>query len=69
MGKLIFLVLWFGMFIAGAIGYFSNIYKLIQCDFKTPYKAEVIRVVGLVPVVGVFTGYMSNEQLGEPVEQ
>lgn len=35
-----------------------NIYKLTQCDFEAPYKAEVIRVVGIIPPVGAIFGYM-----------
>ena len=62
-------VVWFGLVIAIGIGYVSNIVKLIDCDFKPSYKCEIIRVVGLVPVVGMITGYMSNEKLGEPAKQ
>jgi hypothetical protein len=40
------------------IGYGKNIYKLTQCDFREPYKAEVLHTVGLLPIVGIFTGYM-----------
>lgn len=42
------------------IGYVTNIVKLCQCDFKTPYKAELVRGVGVVvPVVGMVTGYLT----------
>ena len=49
--------------VAGAVaipvGYVANIVKLCGCDFQAPYKAEVIRGVGVVvPVVGVPAGYM-----------
>ena len=43
--------------IGGLIGWGMNIYKLTQCDFKEPYKAEILRSVGLVPFVGAFMGY------------
>ncbi len=39
-------------------GWASNLYKLTQCDFKAPFKAEVIHAVGVVPIVGAFTGWM-----------
>jgi len=29
-----------------------------ECDFQPSYKAEVIHTVGLIPIVGAFTGYM-----------
>ena len=42
------------------VGYISNIVKLISLDFKAPYKAEVIRLAGvLVPPVGVIVGYLT----------
>ena len=41
-------------------GYISNIVKLCGCDFATPYKAEVIRIAGIVvPPVGVIVGYLN----------
>jgi len=39
-------------------GYVKNIQKFSRCDFKPPYKAEVIHGAGLIPVVGVFTVFM-----------
>ena len=49
-----------------AVGYISNIVKLVNCDFKPPYKCEVVRLAGLVPPVGAIVGWISNEKLGEP---
>lgn len=51
-------LLWLMVSSVLALGYGMNIYKLTQCDFEAPYKAEVLHTVGLIPVVGVFTGYM-----------
>jgi hypothetical protein len=40
-------------------GYVMNIVKLTECDFEAPYKAEVIRSVGIpIPIVGAIAGYM-----------
>ena len=39
-------------------GWVKNIIKLSECDFEPSYKAEVIHTVGLVPIVGAFTGWM-----------
>lgn len=47
--------------IAPAIGWVMNLYKLTKCDFEAPYKCEVIRAVGLIPIVGCFTGWMDIE--------
>lgn len=44
--------------VGGGTGWVMNIYKLTQCDFEAPYKAEVIRVVGIIPPVGAIVGYM-----------
>ena len=44
-------------------GYIANIYKLTDCDFDKPYKAEVIRVVGIVvPPVGCVTGFIDIDE-------
>lgn len=55
-------------------GWVFNLIALIDCDFEAPYKAEIIRGVGVVaaPVGGV-VGYFDiedgeNVEDGEPVE-
>ena len=46
-----------------SIGYGLNIVKLFGCDFEAPYKAEVIRIIGIpVAPVGMIAGYLD---LGE----
>ncbi len=46
--------------IACATGWVKNLIKLSDCDFKEPYKAEIIRTVGVfVPPIGVVTGYIN----------
>lgn len=47
-----------GIFLLASIGYIMNIMKLSDCDFKEPYKCEVFHTVGLLPPVGVITGWM-----------
>ena len=40
-------------------GWIQGIVKLAHCDFKPPYKAEVIYGVGtFLPVVGAVVGWM-----------
>jgi hypothetical protein len=40
-------------------GWFANLYKLTQCDFDTPLKAEVIRGIGIIiPPAGVIMGFI-----------
>jgi len=41
------------------VGWTKNIIKLAHCDFKAPYKAEVIHAVGLLPPVGMVTGWLN----------
>lgn len=44
-------------------GWFRNIYKLTQCDFEAPYKAEVVHSVGtVIPVVGAVAGWLDGWQ-------
>ena len=39
-------------------GWVKNLIKLTECDFESPYKAEVIHTVGLVPPIGMITGWL-----------
>ena len=39
-------------------GWVKNIIKLSECDFEAPYKAEVIHTVGIVPPIGMVTGWL-----------
>jgi hypothetical protein len=39
-------------------GWVMNIVKLADCDFEAPYKAEVIHAVGIIPPVGMITGWL-----------
>lgn len=47
--------------ILALFGYGKNIYKLVQSDFEPPYKREIVHGIGIIPVVGVFIGYMNFE--------
>ena len=40
------------------VGWVKNLIKLADCDFKAPYKAEVIHAVGVIPPVGMITGWL-----------
>lgn len=51
------MVLIFGSIIG--LGWVKNIVKFTKCDFKTPYKAEIIYGVGLLPLVGAVTGWLN----------
>jgi hypothetical protein len=44
--------------LAVGTGWVKNIIKFTQCDFEAPYKAEIIHGVGLLPPVGMITGWM-----------
>lgn len=44
-----FIVIIIGLF------WFSNLYKLIQCDFKRPWKGEIVHGIGLIPFASVIT--------------
>lgn len=44
--------------ILGTVGWGLNIVKLCQCDFEAPYKAEVVRAIGIpIPLVGAVAGW------------
>ena len=42
-------------------GWVKNIVKLAHCDFKSPYKAELVHAVGILPPVGIITGWVNIE--------
>ena len=54
-GLLIFTVL---LLLAMGIGWVMNIIKLVNCDFVAPYKCEVIHAIGIIPPVGIVTGWL-----------
>ena len=39
-------------------GWVKNIIKLSECDFEAPYKAEVVYGIGVIPMVGMVTGWL-----------
>ena len=39
-------------------GWVKNLIKFIDCDFEAPYKAEIIHTIGLIPPVGMVTGWL-----------
>ena len=46
-------------------GYAANIVRLTRCDFERPYKAELIRTVGVfVPPAGMILGYIPIDDCG-----
>jgi hypothetical protein len=50
------------LLIVMAAGWVANVVKFITCDFRAPYKAEVLRGVGIVvPFVGCVEGYFTIE--------
>lgn len=40
-------------------GWFMDIVKLTKCDFDPIGKAEIIYAVGLIPPIGMVTGWMN----------
>ena len=53
-------ILVFGIYISILVGYFLNIYKLTKCDFEPKYRAETIRLCGVIfPPIGVVIGYVN----------
>lgn len=61
-GAIVAIIIIFGVILLGPIGYISNIVKLVRLDFNQPYKAEVIRSLGVVVApLGVITGFIHIE--------
>ena len=47
-----------GLYLLASIGWAMNLYKLTQCDYEPSYKAEILHIVGIFPIVGMFTGWI-----------
>ena len=43
--------------LVSTLGSVLNLVKFFKCDFNSPYKCEVIHVLGAVTGIGVITGY------------
>tara|TARA_R110000803_G_scaffold13482_9_gene37908 strand:- start:2348 stop:2593 length:246 start_codon:yes stop_codon:yes gene_type:complete len=41
------------------VGYGMNLYKLFTADFEAPYKNEIIHGIGVIPIFGWVTGYVT----------
>jgi len=55
--KSIFLIYVVIILVVGT-GWVKNVIKLSDCDFESPYKAEVVHAIGLIPPVGAVTGWL-----------
>ena len=58
-GMFVGIVMYFMVLIVMGVGWSLNLYKLVHCDFEAPYKTEIIRTVSILPVIGMFTGWMT----------
>lgn len=57
-----FIVVYLIVVVVGVIGWGINIVKLTKCDFKAPYKTEILRVIGIpVAPMGAVIGFMNME--------
>lgn len=52
------LIGWLVLVLVIGTGWVKNIIKLSSCDFEAPYKAEVIHGIGIIPPVGMITGWL-----------
>lgn len=59
------IVMYLVIILAIFTGWGMNLYKLVHCDFETPYKTEIIRSIGIIPAIGMFTGWMT---IGEEIK-
>lgn len=57
----VYLVFWVVML----IGYIKDIVKLCHCDFKAPYKAEALYIVGACTGLGGVIGYININDKAE----
>jgi hypothetical protein len=53
------LIIQVAIVLAVGSGWVMNLIKLTDCDFEAPYKAEIIHGAGLVPPIGMITGWLN----------
>jgi hypothetical protein len=57
-GMLLGIILMVFLVVGAAYGYVHNIVELTRCDFEAPFKAEIVRVIGIpFTPVGIIAGY------------
>ena len=54
------LLQWFlvAIFIIAGLGWCLNFVKFVKLDFRAPYKAEIIRGIGVFSPIGSIIGYI-----------
>lgn len=58
--KLQIVVICFLILIGGC--WVGNLYRLFHCDFKAPYKGEVIHLIGIIPIAAPITVWFSEDK-------
>ena len=56
--ELVFTLMLLFLLGVGSLGWILNVIKFCKCDFKAPYKAEVIHAIGVVTPICIVTGYI-----------
>lgn len=64
-------IMYITLVVLAIIGEVKCIVKFVQCDFKAPYKAEVIYGVGIITGLGVVVGWIDINDNPEikPIEK
>ena len=55
-------VIYFVFLTLAITGYVKNIIKLTECDFKVISKCEIVHGIGVIPPVGIITGYLNVQE-------
>ncbi len=60
------IIIWSVIVIGLGIGYVRGIVKFAKCDFKAPYKAEIVYGVGIATGLGCFIGWFNIPDVDPP---
>lgn len=56
------ILVYLAILIGAGYGWINNIVEFASCDFESPYKAEIVRGVGIpIAPVGAVLGYLDIE--------
>jgi len=53
--KSILILLWFLVVLYMIVAWIVNVVKLIECDFASPWKDEIVHLLGLLPGISMIT--------------
>ena len=55
-------IVWILIMAVVGVGWVKNLIKLSDCDFESPYKCEFVHAAGIIPPIGMVTGWLNFDE-------